>query len=450
MVTGEGQGTQDSDSLQGASAADGAHDAGAAITMEASRFRASLLESSRSSTLVNLFDYLVERANDERAPKEIEIAIEVFGKSGNFDTSQDSMVRSHIHRLRQRLDRFNAGKTGPRLIIPKGEYRLVRTEGPDDDVAEAVQAAKSIWERLRARGAIAILVGGNAVLWSLAFLFANYWPMPTPLAQTELWRPIMANGRTPVIAVGDFYMIAESGDDGRMERVALNSRIQSEAELSNYLMSNPQQRGKMHARDIYRVPGSVARAAMAVLNQVSAMHRGSGKVEITPVSRISQERIDSSNFLYIQYFAQLAMLRSPILHLSGFAPGDEFEEIVDVASGKVYRVRHSTAVGNPDQGSDATTKSDGVDYGYLASFPGASGSRNLLISGAGDAGLTQIIKIVGDKRQLDTLAERIGGEEAFEALYEVRTMGGLVFETKLLIARPLKTDAAQAGGRETR
>lgn len=85
MVTSEGQSTQDPDSLHGASAADGAHDAGAAMTMEASRFRASLLESSRSSTLVNLFDYLVERADDERSPKEIEIAIEVFGKSGNFD-----------------------------------------------------------------------------------------------------------------------------------------------------------------------------------------------------------------------------------------------------------------------------------------------------------------------------------------------------------------------------
>ncbi|BBE33405.1 hypothetical protein [Sphingosinicella microcystinivorans] len=445
MVTSEGQSTQDPDSLQGASAADGAHDAGAAIAMEASRFRASLLESSRSSTLVNLFDYLVERADDERSPKEIEIAIEVFGKSGNFDTSQDSMVRSHIHRLRQRLDRFNAGKTGPRLIIPKGEYRLVRTEGLDDDEAEAALAAKPFWQRLQTRRTIAILVGGNAVLWSLAFLFANYWPMPTPLAQTELWRPIMSHGRTPVIAVGDFYMIAESGDDGRMERVALNATIQSEADLSDYLMSNPQQQGKVHARDIYRVPGSMARAAITVLNQVSAMHRGSGKVEITPVSRISQERIDSSNFLYIQYFAQLGMLRSPILHLSGFAPGDEFEEIVDVASGTVYRVRHSAAAGKPDRGSAAAAKSDGVDYGYLASFPGASGSRNLLISGAGDAGLTQMIKIVGDKRQLDTLAKRTAGKESFEALYEIRTMGGLVFDTKLLIVRPLKTDATQAG-----
>ena len=66
---------------------------------EAARFQAELAEDSRSSVLSNLFEYIVRESQDGRAPKEIEIAMEVFGKSATFDTAKSSMVRSHMHRL---------------------------------------------------------------------------------------------------------------------------------------------------------------------------------------------------------------------------------------------------------------------------------------------------------------------------------------------------------------
>ncbi|MBU0556358.1 MAG: hypothetical protein KKD64_02340 [Alphaproteobacteria bacterium] len=425
---------------------------GVSLAEEASRFRAALLGDRRSTTLANLFDYLFERASDPRPPKEIEVAIAVFGKSGTFDTSENSTVRSHVHRLRQRLEKFNAGKSGPRLTIPKGEYRLILSEPlaheEEEEEPQSIEHA-SPFERMWTKQTAAIVLGLSAILWTLIFLSGA---SSTPLGQTALWKPITSNGRPTVIAAGDFFLVAESGADGMIERLTMDPAIQSEADLTSHLIANPGQAGKLHDRGIYRVPAVEAKGAMAILNLVSAIRPGNEGAEIIPVSRISQDRADSSNIVYVQYFSQLGTLRSPVLHLSGFAPTDDFNEIRDVASGKIYQARYAAGAGPSTSGGAAASHSYGIDYGYVVSFPGSSGKHDILISGIGDTGLSQMIKLVADKRQLDNLVERTGRGRSFEALYQVRSIGGLVFETKLLVARPLKTDTARndAGGPDAR
>ena len=64
-----------------------------------------------------LFDYLAGKTLDGQSPKEIAIAIDVFGKTSEFDVSQDALVRVYIHKLRKAL-------AGTELLIPRGEYRL--------------------------------------------------------------------------------------------------------------------------------------------------------------------------------------------------------------------------------------------------------------------------------------------------------------------------------------
>ena len=99
----------------------------------------------RSRTYAKLLDYLVECSVDGRTPKELEIAVEVFGKGGDFDPNQDSLVRVYMHNLRQKLEQYHAQHGGTdehRLVIPRGEYRLVverdaaAQAGADDTPAE--------------------------------------------------------------------------------------------------------------------------------------------------------------------------------------------------------------------------------------------------------------------------------------------------------------------------
>ena len=85
--------------------------------------------------LRRLFDYLAEKSLAGQSPKEIAIAMDVFGKGSDFDVSQDALVRVYIHKLRKALDEYYAssgGGSGPALHIPRGEYRLkVSAKAPD-------------------------------------------------------------------------------------------------------------------------------------------------------------------------------------------------------------------------------------------------------------------------------------------------------------------------------
>lgn len=442
-----GSGTTTHLSIPLSSDRSGAED-GSLIAAEASRFRAVLQGESRSATLTQLLDYLVARSVDARAPKEIEIAMAVFGKSAAFDTSQDSMVRGHMHRLRQRLDRFNAGKSGPRLQIPKGEYRLRLSDEPEDVASEVPppgRPAPAPAQRI-ARRVLAIVLVATVLFWSGFFLFGQDRHTPSPLGQTDFWKPIAAHRRLPLIAVGDFYLVTQSGPEGKTQRLAMHPLIQSGRDLDNYLTLHPDQYSKLHDRDIHRVPAVVATGAARILPLVSAMRSDHGVPDIIPVSQISQERIESSNIIYIEHFPQLGMLRSPILHMSGFAPGQNFDELKDISSGRLFKARHGASPGIPDA-QPSTVQSYGYDYGYIASYPGPSGNRILVISGIEDPALTRMVKLVSDRRQLDLLARRTGGAKAFEALYQVRTVRGMIFDTKLLIARPLKTEETRTTSR---
>src|SRR5580698_5097448 len=82
----------------------------------------------RSQLIQKLFDFLIECSATGRAPKETEVAIEVFGKDVGFDVAQDAMVRVYVHKLRRKLEEYYsaAGRGDPfHLTIPKGAYRIV-------------------------------------------------------------------------------------------------------------------------------------------------------------------------------------------------------------------------------------------------------------------------------------------------------------------------------------
>ena len=88
----------------------------------------------RSRTYAKLLEYLVACSLEGRSPKELEIAVEVFGRGGEFDPSQDSLVRVYMHNLRQKLEQYGAkqpAESGYRLVIPRGEYRLMAEPIPE-------------------------------------------------------------------------------------------------------------------------------------------------------------------------------------------------------------------------------------------------------------------------------------------------------------------------------
>lgn len=85
-------------------------------------------EFAGSARLRDLLTYLVDRAKRSGAPpKGYDIAIDVFGRSADFDPANDAIVRVQAGRLRKALSHYylTDGDTDPvKFDLPKGSYRL--------------------------------------------------------------------------------------------------------------------------------------------------------------------------------------------------------------------------------------------------------------------------------------------------------------------------------------
>ena len=79
----------------------------------------------KSRRMIRLFEFLLERSLTATATKEIEIARVVFGRTSDADLAVDATVRVHVHRLRKKLEAAPADERGERLVLLRGEYRLV-------------------------------------------------------------------------------------------------------------------------------------------------------------------------------------------------------------------------------------------------------------------------------------------------------------------------------------
>src|SRR5215469_10465678 len=133
----------------------------------------------RSRLIRRLFDFLVDCSLTDRAPKEIEVALDVFGKDAGFDVTQDAMVRVYIHKLRRKLEEFYADSgrgEAERLVIPKGAYRFVIEPVETAEEAGTAEAGAPPLRSWRGRWIAAALAASLLVnVVGLAWLWFAHW-----------------------------------------------------------------------------------------------------------------------------------------------------------------------------------------------------------------------------------------------------------------------------------
>ena len=77
----------------------------------------------------NLFNYLADKslAGEAQNLKEYTVGLDVFGKPASYDPRQESVVRMHVGRLRQKLAEYyrTEGVDDPIIVdLPKGGFAL--------------------------------------------------------------------------------------------------------------------------------------------------------------------------------------------------------------------------------------------------------------------------------------------------------------------------------------
>src|SRR5262249_17923198 len=116
------------------------------VEVDANQFQIQRIVSSKtfktSEVHRNLLTYLAEKSLSGEAQnlKEYTVGLDVFGKPATYDPRQESVVRMHVGRLRQKLTEYyrTEGVDDPVVVdLPKGGFALTfaaRPAAPEPEI----------------------------------------------------------------------------------------------------------------------------------------------------------------------------------------------------------------------------------------------------------------------------------------------------------------------------
>lgn len=385
----------------------------------------------RSGPLNRLFDFLLERSLSGRVPKEIEIAVDVFGRDASFDVSQDSLVRVYVHKLRRKLDEFYAGAGSAetaRIVIPKGEYRLAI----EQVLSPARPATPERTRRGGWRGVLAGVVLG-ALLASAAFFALERFDAPrwagdlAEVRRSPVWAPLLEDDRPIYIVVGDYYIFGERDSAGYVHRLVRDFDVNSLEDFERYLQSRPSEAGRYVDLNLAYLPVASASAVgevMAILAQKRE------RIRVRTASNLDPGVFKTAHVVYIGYLSALGTLGEIVFAGSRFNVGFTYDELVDSRTG----TRYVSEAGVPELRVGRYR-----DYGYFSTFDGPAGNRHVVIAGTRDEALMHTAESVTRAAELARLVEGAQRRDAFEALYEVVGVERTNMTGRLLLTSPLDT-----------
>lgn len=413
------------------------------LRQRAEQFRASGL-LGKPGALSRLFDFLLSRSLAGEVPKEIEIALEVFGKRTTFDVAQDSVVRVYVHKLRRRLEEFAARSLTPhdsRITIPKGEYRLVLESPvvavPVDEELQPVEAqpvvvtpksrvSRFVWPL----GVVAAFAAG--VLLTVAFLHDPRASDLNAVRDSAIWGPLLDDDLPITLVVGDYFLLGEVDDTHNVRRLVREFFINSNQDFLDQLQLNPQLMRPYRNLELTYLP---AATAFALQDLVPVLNAGK-PVRVSLVSTLDPGMLKSTHVVYLGYISGLGMLGDRVFTNSRLALGGSFDELHDQQTGETYV---STAMPNGAEGGAFR------DFGYFSTFAGPNGNRVVIISGTRDHGVMHVAEAVSRRSSVAEIDGKAGDAKSFESLYEVDGMARAGLNARLLFVSDRKDAAIWSG-----
>ena len=401
----------------------------------------------RSVTYANLLRYLVECSERGDPPKEIDIATDILGKS-SYDSTQSSLVRVHVYKLRKKLARYYAeegAEESIRLRIPKGSYAIefkqapapvptksahrlaqpplpvglmLRPPGdpngvylppsPQGDYPPAAPPGALPPHTPRRRRAPLLLGGllgialGSLLTYALLRPSAAAPPAPTPPA---FWAELLANPRPKQLVIGDLLVYQDSLAHPNL--AYRNGGINSLEELADYRRRTGQEQLSVLSY------GLLIRNSAVWVKQLTELFGAYGAdYTIGAITRFNPREIGSHDLIVA------GMLKTHGLFRAYFPAAAV--QLTDantlVLTRKDGSQRSYTTSGDPDR--------QHVDYGLIRRVRGPNGNTLVLAGGIWDTASSQMVKNLTQPELLAALERTVRdslGElpPAFEILYRV-------------------------------
>jgi hypothetical protein len=394
------------------------------LKQRAEQFRASGL-LGKPGSLSRLFDYLLARSLEGEAPKEAEIALQVFGKS-----PQDSVARVYVHKLRRRLEDFNARAASgdAKIVIPKGEYRLLLEQPAEPASSEATPPAtaarRANWLGIGIAICGALIVG--ALLGTGFSVGGAQWDM-REVRNSAVWAPVLEDDLPITLVIGDYYLLGEANPQtGHIDRLVREFFINSHEDFRDHAELNPQLMQRYRNLDLTYLP---AASAFALQDIVPVL--GTAKpVRVVLMSQLDANSLKNSHIIYIGYISGLGMLGDRVFAASRVTPGGSYDELVDNQTNHTYL---STAMGAMPDGEFR-------DYGYFSTFAGPDGNRIVVIAGTRDIGVMQVAQSLSQRKEIQELCKQADAARAFESLVEVSGMGKTGLHARSLFVSAMRAE----------
>jgi hypothetical protein len=385
----------------------------------------------KSSSRLREFLLYVGECAIRDAPEEAteqQIGIHVFGRAPGYNSSEDSIVRTHARLLRQKLTEYFAGEGASERIlveIPKGHYLPIfrpaesKTSGrtlheadptPQVDSSSQTNTVPAVsrtpagpW-RVITLGAIALTLLFLAALQIRRKEVASNSIAPTNSAMQILWAPFLS-GTPPLVIYSNALFDGSSKTGLRYAHPTTDP-----AASSSYI-------------DTYTGIGEVA-AVYRLTRMFDANH---AQFILKRSLLVTWDEASIKNLIFIGSSAENPSLRV-------LPDTSDFTIVADDSFAGF--VNHHPKPGEPDMYSrpeHPLTR----DYAVLALLPGMQPGKKILIcSGLTTFGTQAAVDFATNPENVDQLFRAAGFTKGtirpFEALLETTITGGVPVETKVV------------------
>jgi len=394
----------------------------------------------KSPRLSRLLLYLSEQTLLDRTELLTEhcIATRVFERESDFDPGVDTIVRSHMVRLRQKLDQYaaeNRTDSSMRVAVPKGEY-IVRFEciapflaerralpEPAVDIlpVEAERNLASVRKQQNPLALVCYLLGATILVLLATLLLVLNHPtrksVDAPVPAHPLWSQLFQPHQSTT------FVAADSG------LVLLHRMTQKDTTLAEYLSRDFSQETR----------GLSPEREDEVLNM--ANRRYTSFVDLNIFRRLQQLSFTSPDKLEVKYARDVQMneLKQGNVILSGARGANPWLELYESGLnfiGANDAVHHKYSFINRHPKADETAEFSASEadpkqrvLGVLAFLPNLDGNGNaLIIEGNSMAGTEAISDFLFDDAALLPFFKKIkkadGSLPHFEVLVESNSVNG--------------------------
>ena len=414
---------------------------GATLTAAAQRIQATgVLGESR---VRRLFDYLLTTSLAGQSPKEIAIAMDVFGKGADFDVGNDALVRVYIHKLRKVLEEYNStadAKDADVIHIPRGEYRLrviprpappaeLPPELPDTiNPAGTVNPAGNIGNERRPVLIASFLAGLVLVVLAVLWMRMPHSDLERVRAN-PIWSAILKDDRPIMIIIGDYYLIGEFDASMEVKRLVREYSINSKSDLDSYVTEHPEAADRYMDVGIRYLPISAASALRDVMVILAPENR---RITVSKMSDLEAGSLKSADIVYIGYLSGMGMFQDLTFAGSRFTVGESYDEIIDKSTHHIYLSDVGSQVMDPPKRTGKQERYH--DYGMFTKFRGPGGNPVVVISGTRDEGVSQTAEVFTNAQKLEEISRQVDLAMPIEALLDVSAFDGVS-----LTGRPLVT-----------